>query len=266
MDEDSVEADESKPNRLAYDWQAPPRFQPTLLQLGIMAFLGVLTFRVFLFEWSPFFFYAATGALIIGVLICVWRVQSRGGQPFQFSLQELGLVVTLLAVFFVLYRFLGVDGAFFSMLMGACAFHSVETLREKPYRSNKRGWIFSGIGLAVSLYLMLGSLTCPIFQQNYWERYCQATVTKSAILVPGSDLQVRLTPNVNWDPGGVPFLGDIIAGLTTGPRFEVEILGRAPSEEAVSLLQADIQQRWRRDRGFQIEWGVKVAQPENATL
>ena len=47
MDEDSVEADESKPNRLAYDWQAPPRFQPTLLQLGIMAFLGVLTFRVF---------------------------------------------------------------------------------------------------------------------------------------------------------------------------------------------------------------------------
>ena len=60
----------------------------------------------------------------------------------------------------------------------------------------------------------------------------------------------------------VPVVGDIIPWFTTGPRFEVEIRGRAPSEEAVSLLETDIQESWRRYRGFQIDWDVDIAQDQ----
>ncbi len=258
MDEDSVEADESKPNRLVGDGLAPPRFLFSFCRLWMPYIWIAFIFWITFYELSPFLLLAVVAALL-GVY--AWSERSIRVHRFQFSLYQLGTVVTLLAILLALSQFLELWAAVLVTVFGSVVFGQFKDLKKDYYRPDKRIWVSSVIGLLITSYLMLFFLTEPGCQKDYWERYCQATVSKSASLVPGSDLKVRVTPKIDgWML--VPFFGNIIPWFTTGPRFEVEIRGRAPSEEAVSLLQADIQERWRRYRGFQIEWKVDIAQDQ----
>ena len=258
MDEDSAEADESKPNRLVGDGLAPPRFLFSFCRLWMPYIWIGFIFWVTFYELSPFLLLAVVAALL-GVY--AWSERSTRVHRFQFSLYQLGTVVTLLAILLALSQFLELWAAVLVTVFGSVVFGQFKDLKKDYYRPDKRIWVSSVIGLLITSYLMLVFLTAPGFQKDYWERYCQSTVSKSASLVPGSDLKVRVTPIVDeWIL--VPFVGNIIPWFTTGPRFEVEIRGRAPSEEAVSLLETDVLERWRRYRGFQIEWKVDMAEDQ----
>ena len=163
MDEDSVEADESKPNRLVGDGLAPPRFLFSFCRLWMPYIWIAFIFWITFYELSPFLLLAVVAALL-GVY--AWSERSIRVHRFQFSLYQLGTVVTLLAIFLALSQFLELVTAIAATVCGLNVLVQFNYLKMEYYQPDKRVSISTLIALLITSIVMLGLLTAPGFQKD----------------------------------------------------------------------------------------------------